>query len=94
MIATTEQLMHEPAGSILRDCIATLEHVANDRLPAAMDRRLRWLSENKDSLTSDERDELLALVDFAEDRTLDKVKARVTLQRLGELLPQLFLSRP
>jgi hypothetical protein len=82
------------AEPILRDCVATLRQVASYRLPAAIDRRLLWLSENKENLADTERDELLALVDFAEDRTLEKVKANATLKRLGELFPQLVSSHP
>lgn len=82
------------AEPVLRDCVATLQQVASYRLPAAIDRRLLWLSENKEKLADTERDELLALVDFAEDRTLEKVKANATLKRLGELFPQLVSSHP
>src|SRR5262249_42264212 len=33
--------------SMVRDCMVTLQAVAAYRLPAALDRRLLWLSENK-----------------------------------------------
>ena len=94
MSTTTEQLEHGPAAEVLRDCYATLSHVAGYRLPPAIDRRLQWLSENKQSLASTERDELMALVDFAEDRTLEKARAQATLQRLAELFPDLSANRP
>lgn len=83
-----------PAEGVLRDCLATLQQVARYRLPPAIDRRLLWLSENKQSLSSDERDELLALVEFAEDRTLEKAKAQATSQRLGALFPSLVADQP
>ncbi len=70
--------------SLIQECAATLHRVANYRMPAAMDRRLLWLSENKESLTPPEREELLALVDFSEDRTVEKLEAKVLLQRLAE----------
>lgn len=94
MNATIEALAYGPAEAVLRDCFATLQQVARYRLPPPIDRRLQWLSENKPSLTSDERDELLALVDFAEDRTLEKVKAQATLRRLTELFPTLVADQP
>lgn len=73
--------------SLIQKCAATLQRVANYRMPAAMDRRLLWLSENKESLTQPEREELLALVDFSEDRTVEKLEAKMLLQRLAETPP-------
>lgn len=94
MSIAVEELSQGAAGPVLRDCIATLEQVAEYRLPPAIDRRLVWLSENKDRLTSEERDELLALVDMADERTIAKVRARATLQRLSRLFPQLASNQP
>jgi hypothetical protein len=74
--------------------MATLEQVACYRLPPAIDRRLLWLSENKERLTPAEREELSALVDFAKDRTIEKVRAQATLQRLSALFPQLGSTQP
>ena len=73
--------------SLIQECAATLERVAQYRMPAAMDRRLLWLSENKESLTQPEREELLALVDFSEDRTVEKLHAKLLLKRLAETWP-------
>lgn len=61
------------AEPVLRDCVETLRQVADYRLPKAMDQRLLWLSENKEKLSGTEREELLALAEFAEQRTLEKV---------------------
>ncbi len=94
MSTAIEELTRGPAGPVLRDCITTLEQVARYRLPPAIDRRLLWLSENKEGLTPDEREELSALVDFAEDRTIEKVKAQATLRRLSDLFPQLVSTHP
>ena len=80
--------------SLLQDCAATLQKVASYKLPLAMDRRLLWLSENKETLTEFEREELLALVDFSEERTLEKLQAKVILRRLAEAWPHLFVSTP
>lgn len=76
--------------SLLRDCAATLQKVASYKLPQPMDRRLIWLSENKECLSSVEQEELLALLDFSEERTIEKLQAKVVLQRLAESCPQLF----
>lgn len=94
MSTTIDLFADARAELVLRDCAATLQEVARYRLPPAIDRRLLWLSENKERLTHEEREELLALVEFAEERTLEKVKAHATLKRLGELFPQLVSSPP
>jgi hypothetical protein len=78
--------------SVIGDCAAALRRMAQYRLPAALDQRLLWLSENKDSLTDVERQELLALVDLADEKTVERLQAQVTLQRIGQAFPR--LGRP
>ncbi|MBI3822365.1 MAG: hypothetical protein HY289_06765 [Planctomycetes bacterium] len=80
--------------SLIKDCAATLERVASYKLPPSLDRRLLWLSENKETLTHEEREELQALVDLAEDRTVEKLQASVMLRSLAEACPQLFGTAP
>jgi hypothetical protein len=75
--------------SVIRDCVDALRRVAIYTLPPPVDQRLKWLAEHKSSLTEGEREELLALAEFAEQRTLEKVQARAILKRLSELLPEL-----
>ena len=79
---------------LLQDCAAALQNIARYKLPIAVDRRLLWLSENKETLTEAEKEELLALVDFSEDRTVEKLQAKVLLERLTEAWPRLFESKP
>ncbi len=79
---------------VLRDCIQTLRRVAAYRLPPAMDRRLLWLSENKATLTESEREELEALIEISEDRTVEKLEAQAFIKRVGDLLPHLTFPRP
>ncbi len=74
---------------VLADCVAALRHVAEYQLPAALDRRLLWLSENKEQLSESEREELLATVEFAEDRTIEKLQAQAVLRRLARFYPHL-----
>lgn len=57
-----------------------------------MNRRLNQLSEAKETLTSAEREELLALVELAQGRTVEKLEAQVALRQLDEVLPHLFHS--
>ena len=73
--------------AIIRECAATLQTIADYKLPVAMDRRLLWLSENKEVLNPSECDELLALIDFSEDRTVEKLRANIMLRRLAETCP-------
>jgi len=80
--------------SLLTDCAEALRGVAEYRLPAAVDRRLTHLAENKEALTPEERSELLALVELAEGRTLDKVKATAALKRLTSEFPNLAAAQP
>ncbi len=63
--------------------------MADYRLPNALDRRLLWLSENKERLDEAQREELAALVDLADYRALDKVQAKAVLERLTKLYPEL-----
>jgi hypothetical protein len=79
---------------ILANCVAALRRVAEYRLPHALDRRLLWLSENKERLSEADREELLAAVEFAEDRTVEKLQARAALQGLARLYPHLVSPQP
>jgi hypothetical protein len=79
--------------SLLRECVDVLQQVADYRLPPALDNRLLWLSENKEKLDESERGELFAIAEFAEERTLEKVRARAALKRLGEAFPDLMPAR-
>jgi hypothetical protein len=75
--------------SALADCAATLRRVSEYRLPPAVDQRLAYLAENKETLTPAEREELLALVEFAEGRTIEKLEATAVLRRLAAEFPRL-----
>jgi hypothetical protein len=76
---------HNPSdgNELLRECAETLQCVANYRLPLAIDKRLQWLAENKEQLSESEREELLALSELAEQRTLEKVRSQVLLKRIA-----------
>jgi hypothetical protein len=79
--------------SVLRDCVETLGRLANYHLPRALDQRLLWLSENKEALDAAQHEELVALVELADHRALDKVQARAILQQLTKLHPELASDR-
>src|SRR5688572_25047216 len=94
MVQKTTTSTNGSVDLLIQDCATTLQKVVAYKLPSALDRRLLWLSENKESLTETEREELLALVDLSEDRTVEKLQAKVILRRLAEAWPQLFGSVP
>jgi hypothetical protein len=82
-----ERLVDPPAEEVVRDCARALQRLAEYRLPPALDRRLLWLSENKEQLTPDDRDELLAAVEFVQERAAEKAQAQALLKRLVEAWP-------
>jgi hypothetical protein len=88
----TERLVM--AEAVLRECVAALRKVAGYRLPPALDERLLWLSEHKSDLSQAERGELAALVELAEERSVDKLQAQAALQRIGAGWPQLVNGVP
>ena len=70
-------------------CVAALRRMAGYELDPPIARRLQELSEQKEYLDKDEHDELLALVAFSRQRTIEKLEARVALDRLREILPEM-----
>ena len=69
-------------------CVPALRRLAGYELDPALARRLEEMGERKEFLTADERAELLALVHFTEQRTLEKLQADLALQRLHAAFPQ------
>jgi hypothetical protein len=74
----------EPA---LRAARRALRRLAEYRLEPALDDRLRGLGERKESLSPEERAELLALVSFTQQRTLEKLEAELALRQLDAVAP-------
>jgi hypothetical protein len=70
-------------------CVRSLRGLAQYELDESLQRRLSDLGARKEFLDSDEHDELLSLVSFAEKRTEEKLQAQLALRRLGEFLPDL-----
>ena len=63
--------------------IRSLRKMAAYQLPPELDRRILEMGERKTTLTPTEHAELLAWVDFTQQRTLEKLSAEVALKRLG-----------
>jgi hypothetical protein len=94
MVQKTTTNVNGAVDALIQDCAATLRNLAAYQLPAALNGRLLWLSENKEKLTESERGELNALIDFSEDRTVEKLQAKVMLRRLADAWPHLLGSPP
>lgn len=68
--------------AVLQTCERALRRVADYRFGPALDQRLRELGERKEWLSASEHEELLALVAFTEQRTLEKLEAEAALREL------------
>lgn len=84
---TPAALTDSHVQAALRHGVDALKRVANYVLPAALDRRLQQLGEDKEYLGAAEHEELLALVTFTQERTLEKLQAELALRELQTLLP-------
>lgn len=84
-ISTTDPKVH----TALRPCWLALRRLADYQLDASLDKRLQELGERKEFLDPGEHGELMALVAFTQQRTLEKLEAQAALPRLHELFPNL-----
>jgi hypothetical protein len=84
---TPTTLADSRVQSALRHGVVALKRVANYALPAVLDRRMQKLGENKEFLDATDHEELLALVTFSHERTLEKLEAELALRELQSLLP-------
>ena len=75
--------------SAIEACAVALRRLAEYELHPTLTQRMHELGERKEYLTQAEYDELLALVDFAQKRTIEKLEAQVALARLRAALPGL-----
>jgi hypothetical protein len=78
------------AASALREGIEALRSLAEYKLPPMLQRRMHELGANKEFLSPDQHAELVELVEFSLDRSVEKTKAMQALKRLREIAPQLF----
>ena len=78
--------------SAIQACAVALRRLAEYELAPALHSRLHALGERKEFLSPAEHEALLALVDFAHQRTIEKLEARVALDRLHTALPGVLLD--
>lgn len=76
----------------LKTSAAALRRLATYTLPPELDKRVLELGERKETLTAQERAELLAWVAFTQERTVEKWQAELALRRLTEGFPELTES--
>ena len=69
--------------------VSAHRRVAAYTLPQALDARMLDLGERKEFLTPAERDELLALVAFTQERSAEKLEAELAARRLTDAYPEL-----
>ena len=69
--------------------VKALRQIAGYELEPGIQRRMLDLGERKEFLSEAEREELLALIDFSEHRTLESLEAQAALQLLGRMVPEL-----
>ena len=72
----------------LRSCAQALRPLANYTIPEALSQHIRELGERKEFLSPAEHEQLLSLVEFPQDRTLEKLRAEIALRQLDALIPQ------
>jgi hypothetical protein len=80
--------------SALEASTAALRRLADYALPPELDRRILELGERKESLTPDERAELMAWVAFTQERSVEKLQAQVALRRLAVVCPEAVSGCP
>jgi hypothetical protein len=81
--------MSETASTALQATARALQRVADFTLTPELDRRFLELGERKESLSPEERAELLAWVAFTQQRSIEMAEARVALRRLAAVFPEL-----
>ena len=75
-------------ATALGACRLALRRIARTTLDPAIDQRMLELGERKEFLNTGEHAELMALVNFAQNRTLEKLEAEAALQRLDAAYPE------
>ena len=86
----TESTENPQLESAVQICAVALQKIAEYELDPALDQQLHKLGERKEFLSQAEHAELLALVDFVQKRTIEKLEAQGALARLRTALPGLF----
>lgn len=81
-------IMPQAGNAALVVSRSALRRLANNSLPPELDRRILDLGERKESLSGDERAELLAWVTFTQQRSIEKIEAEAALRKLADSFPE------
>lgn len=76
--------------SAMTAVVASLRRAAGYELETPLATRIQDLAERKEFLGAAEHEELMALVDFSQRRSVEKLEAELALKRLGDVLPELL----
>jgi hypothetical protein len=87
----TPELIKLPIAA-LGPSMKALRRLASYELESGIHNRMQELGERKESLNETEHAELMSLVEFSEQRTIEKLEAEVALQRLHTAAPELLAS--
>lgn len=87
----TSSLADLPAQAALKSCHMALRRIADYALDPNLDLRLRTLGENKEFLSDGEHAELMTLVAFTQQRTVEKLEAELALRQLEAAYPELAM---
>ena len=74
----------------VRSSVQALRQFANYTLPPVLNQQVRELGERKEYLQAAEHDHLLALVEFTQQRSREKLQAEAALQQLQAIFPEEF----
>ena len=84
----TITLPAETLQEALDACVPALRQMLNFQLDPTLARRINTMGERKEFLNEEEHAELLALVQFTQQRTIERLQAELALQRLRTAFPQ------
>ena len=82
-------ILETPRDAALRSSAIALRRAAAYVLPPELDRRILNLGERKVELSDDERAELMAWVEFVQERSLEKFASELALRKLNDAFPEL-----
>ena len=88
---TTE--LKKTIRAALAPSVVALRKLARFRLEPRLELRMQALGERKEFLGKEEHAELLALVAFTQQRSIERLEARVALKQLQAFLPEIAIGK-
>jgi delta 1-pyrroline-5-carboxylate dehydrogenase len=89
----TTSVENDRLQQALQACVIPLRQLARYQLEPPLVQRLEAMGERKEFLSPEEHAELIALVQFAQRRQVEKLQAEVALERLRAACPDLVESQ-